>query len=1177
MAAPPEACWTTTVLSKNIHCSSCVAYIHDVLSRFGQDVCTVNVSILCQTVAVRHRTSLKPQDLCTTLTRSAFDVLSSSTDDDQGRRIEHLDYISADGWLQQAQLENWHIYRSNSSARRALHIQNCFSCQTEESMGPAFVTRVAKPRAVQLRSTKPRRQQVDGAGSSLKDQTISDSSRTVGSHTLTLLIGGMTCSSCSNAITAALKELHHVIRVEVSLISNSAVVVYKGSDEEARLIVSTVEDVGFDASIEDSGSEDSSSWRTVMVKIDGMFSDHCPRNIVERLESDFLDHLNVLEAPSMKSPTLKLRYKPAVGFLTIRDIVGAIHGVDKKLSSHVYHPPSLEDRSQLMQMQELKRVLKRLFICSVFALPTFLIGVVWMNIVSSSNSARKYFDQAVLAGTVSRAQWALAILATPVMFGAADIFHVRAFKGIRAMWRRKSQVPILRRFYHFGSMNLLISAGTSVAYIASVALLIRGTTMPKTLGSHNTTYFDSVVFLTFFILMGKSLELYSKAKTGNAVAMLGKLRPQEAVLVNDTSAQPDTVSQISENDSNSKDGEVALSSSQRISADLLEIGDMVYVNNGSSPPADGKIADGSSTFNESSLTGESQDVSKSEGDKVFAGTINTGNSVKVVITGLGGKSMLDQVIAAVREGQTKSAPVERIVDTITGFFVPVITALAITTFIVWFSLGQSGSLSPRYIAGKQGGWAFWSLEFAIAVFVVACPCGIGLAAPTALFVGGGLAAKSGILVRGGGEAFEEASRVDAVVFDKTGTLTEGGNRIVTDHQILAEGQEKDIVWSVTASLEERSQHPLARALLSITSSGTKPLISTQSFTEEPGRGLRGTFGVPTSANISTMYEAAIGSEAYVTSLEQMNPLGYFITNTLSQWKSQSKSIALLALRQTSTSTEPIDGQQPAHQPWHLAAIFAISDPIRPSAAPTVSALQARGIPVYMLTGDNPSTASAVASTLSIPADRVFAGVLPTEKADKIEWLKENGTPRGSSSHQSWPSRLLRRKTHAEDSEKKKTKANIAFVGDGINDAPALACATVSIAISSPSSSTASSPAQTSSDIAISSASFVLLSPSLETVLTLFKLSEKVFRRIKFNFAWAVVYNAILVPMAAGVFFGVKEGGWRMSPVWASLAMAGSSLSVLASSLAMGWEWEGVRAKGKEVWGFLNGLWSGKQD
>lgn len=715
-------------------------------------------------------------------------------------------------------------------------------------------------------------------------------------------------------------------------------------------------------------------------------------------------------------------------------------------------------------------------------------------------------------------------------------------------------MPIVQRFYRFGSMNLLVSAGTSIAYFASVAVLgINATTKSKSSGP-NSMYFDSVVFLTFFILIGRYLEAYSKAKTGNAVGLLGSLRPREAVLV--TSSQGSMpVGAVSEDSNEKQGGSMTPTDSERIDANLLEVGDVVMVPHGSSPPADGTILKGSTSFNESSLTGEASAVTKCQGDSVFAGAINIGNAITVSITDVGGSSMLDQIVAVVREGQTKRAPVERVVDIVTGYFVPVITALAIITFLIWLSLGESGALSHSYLGRQQGGWAFWSLEFAIAVFVVACPCGIGLAAPTALFVGSGLAASHGILVRGGGEAFQEASNIDAVVFDKTGTLTEGGDLKVTDHEMLAKDREARIAWAVTKALEETSSHPLARAILACASTQSSETIRTSNgISEEPGRGMRGTFLSSSTAEDldPEKYEAALGSESHVSSLDSdiITP-NYFTNATLSRWKSESKSVALLAMRRIRASSDPagIEVTSDSQFQWTIAAIFAISDPVRPSAVPIISALQSRSIPVYMLTGDNPTTASAVAGTLSIPQDHVFAGVLPTEKASKIRWLQENGPRRPNSS--TWLRNFLSKKRSAE---REKERAIVAFIGDGINDAPALTTADVSISLSS------------ASDIAMHSSSFILLSSSLDSVITLFDLSSRVFRRVKLNFGWAVIYNIILVPIAAGLFFKVKSEGWRLGPVWGSAAMALSSLCVVGSSLALRWEgaWLDLFKRGKAV-------------
>lgn len=967
-----------------------------------------------------------------------------------------------------------------------------------------------------------------------------------------LSISGMTCASCINAIENRVRELSYVENINISLMANSATVVF---NDQANLqsIVESIEDIGYDC-IEENCKEIENSEkevpndinvpnRTVILKIDGMFCKHCPPQIIDTVQSRYSERVVINKPPSLQDPTLTVTYTPSAPTFTIRDIISTISTINESFVTTVFHPPTIEQRSQDMKVQEQRRLLRRLLLSFFVSIPTFLIGVLWMSLVLESDKTRMFFEKPLGSGEATRGEYALFVFATIIMIFAADVFHIRAAKEIRALWRRGSKVPILRRFYRFGSMNLLMSAGTSVAYFSSFALLVMAATSKEESRSHGTTYFDSVVFLTLFILCGRYLEAYSKSKAGNAVAMLGNLRPREAILVVEASSQD----RISEESAETKtESFVDLSSAnKRIDTNLLEVGDVVMVPHGSSPPADGAILNNSSMFDESSLTGESRPVSKMLGDRAFAGTVNIGDPITMKITDTGNTSMLDQIISVVREGQTRRAPVERVVDSLTGYFVPAITGLAILTFIIWLSLGQSGILPKKYLDKQEGGWAFWSLEFAIAVFVVACPCGIGLAAPTALFVGGGLAAKNGILVRGGGEAFQEASNVDIVVFDKTGTLTEGGNLKVTDHEMLVEGTEAEIAWAVTKSMEESSSHPIARALLEFASTRNSLPVRSASIHEEAGLGLCGTFTFsnPKSGTVITV-EAALGSESLISSLDvKSDLLTYFTTNALSLWKSQAKSIALLALRHFPSGTE---SPNPNPSPWVLASLFAVTDPIRSSALPTVLALKSRGIAVYMLTGDNPTTAAAVATSLSIPLTNVFAGILPTDKAAKIEQLQSSGPCRNSPYSSAILHSFLRSRTNHQ-----KRPRCVAFVGDGINDSPALTAASVSISLAS------------ASDIAVSSSHFVLLSSSssLDSIITLFDLSARVFRRVKFNFAWALAYNVCLVPVAAGVLFWTRPDGWRLGPVWGSAAMAGSSVSVVLSSLAL--RWDGKRRKSKD--------------
>jgi len=601
-------------------------------------------------------------------------------------------------------------------------------------------------------------------------------------------IGGMTCSACSNSITDAVNQLSFVESVTINLISNSGIIVFEGQTNIGQ-VTEAIEDAGFDVAIdklEKVGEiqEDKFRHRDVQIMIRDMYCHHCPDRVVQLLQHTYGEALEIVKQPTVKDPILRIKYIARPPGFTIRHILTTINSVDNAFATSIYHPPTIEDRSREMHARERKRILFRLALAVTAAIPAFIIGVVCMTIMMKNSSIRMFMMHPMWAGSVSRAEWALFILATPIYFFAADQFHRKAIKELKALWRPGSKTPILHRFIRFGSMNMLMSLGTSVAYFSSIAELaleatqknahithgsdsaMKGMTrhvdihmsgmdlhsaapemppmnmtsnsmagMEHNDESHN--YFDSVIFLTMFLLLGRFIEAYSKAKTGDAVTALGKLRPTEAILIEETDV-----------------------TGRKLAVELLEVGDTVLVTNGASPPFDGIVVDGSAQFDESSLTGESRLVPKDPGSPVYSGTVNKTGPISVRLTSVDGASMLDQIIKVVREGQTKRAPVERAADIITAHFVPFVVSVGILTWIIWLILGLSGRLPHQWVEGQLGGWPLWSLRFAISVFVVACPCGIGLAAPTALFVGGGLAAKNGILVKGGGEAFQEASDLD---------------------------------------------------------------------------------------------------------------------------------------------------------------------------------------------------------------------------------------------------------------------------------------------------------------------------------------------------------------------------------------------------------------------------------
>jgi P-type Cu+ transporter len=660
---------------------------------------------------------------------------------------------------------------------------------------------------------------------------------------------------------------------------------------------------------------------------------------------------------------------------------------------------------------------------------------------------------------------------------------------------------VLQRFYRFGSMNTLMSLGTTIVYVASVAQLIAAGVNHATRLSNAELYFDSVIFLSFFILLGRVIESLSKARAGDAVEMLGKLRPMTAMLVERL------------NDDEEGDEKVPT-----VQADLLDLDDVVRVPHGGSPPGDGTLVRGDSIFDESSLTGESRPVRKRVDDQIFSGTVNKGAAVLIRITGFAGRSMLDQIVDAVREGQTKRAPLEQITDVITAYFVPAITLTAILTWLIWMSLGLAGRLPIDWLGVTSGAWVAWSLQFAIAMFVVACPCGLALAAPTAVFVGGGLAARHGILAKVGGEAFEKASKVDTVMFDKTGTLTLGGEPSSTNAEFYVDGDDtwKATLLAAVKSVEDNSTHPIANAVAVYSAPEASGSVIIGNINETPGKGMAATCS--SLADPEVQFEILVGSEVLLADFSVYIPQA--TTTMLERWKTEAKSIALVAYKRMPFSGA---GGPPDHPTPHvLAAVFAVSDPIRPEASAIVRALHARGVDVWLLSGDNILTTSAVAARVGIRVDRVIAGMLPTQKATALEQIRRGTEAAGSGI--GTPRRV----------------PVIAMVGDGVNDAPALTAADVSVTMVS------------GADVALSAADFVLLLADLRGVLNILDLSRAIVSRIKVNFAWAVVYNVIAVPIAAGCLYPIVDNGQhvRLDPVWASLAMVLSSISVVTSSLAL---------------------------
>ncbi|KAI1098228.1 heavy metal translocatin [Jackrogersella minutella] len=1148
--APSHLTVTTYFLVANLHCPTCVSSIKDALQLLP-GIGWVSPNIVTSWVAVEHNPDVSIVEMQSQLDSWGFDVTGvASTNGEVAladlARGDHsnalrrsqtnysLELNERDSPLGRIAKLPKRLLQTHASAakdaetakaRAKEHLKNCKECRTKESSRSAPGT-VSSGTTSNGPDSQSGYQQLDDEKSDhgliASTQLFNDDDDKKPQPQLpsedgrrwraSMAIDGMTCPTCVNDITEQLMSRQWITRATVQLLSHSGVVEYIGTKEDANQIVEIIEDTGRGAELVqvvniDGGKEKPRHERTVRIRIDGFYCEHCADRATNSL-GGFLQDLRIEKRPTVKEPILKITYVPAGPKFTIRQILSAIEASDPAFKASIFHLPTLEERSKRMQAAERRRISIRAWFTSIVVIPTFIIGVVYMSLVPEHNASKMLLMEPWRPG-ISRAQLALCIMATPVYFFAANLFHRRAIIEIKTLWApRRSQSDdlhyqendqrsdgsrlkeFLQRFYRFGSMDMLVSLGTTIAYVSSISQMIAAAVQrPETVNDANF-YFDSVVFLTFFLLWGRYIEKYSESKLGDAVEALTRLRPTTAKLI--------------EKVTDTKEAE------REVDIDMLDFGDIVRIPLGASPPCDGKILRGESSFDESSLTGESLPVAKTVNDDVFAGTVNKDRSVIVKITGSAGQSMLDQIVAIVREGQAKPSQIQDLATRLTKYFVPFITLIAILTWLIWLSLGLSGVIPGHFLDVSSGGWVVFSLQFAIAVFVVACPCGLGLAAPTAIFAGSGLAAKHGILVKGGGEAFEKASRIDCVVFDKTGTLTLGGEPTVSDSMIFPghdiSDQQRSAFLAALRATEENSSHPIAKAIVSFCKELTFEIAEVTAVEETPGKGLKATYSAGTPPQ---PFDVLVGNEALMSDFSVNISLG--VAANLQTWKTEGKSVALVALK---------DASKPAA--YRIAAALAIADPIRRETPAVIRALQAAGTDVWMLSGDNPTTARAVGLRVGIAEPNVVAGVLPTEKHETIRWLQKT---------------LKARRGQVELTGR---RAFVAMVGDGINDSAALAAADVGVAVGS------------ASDVAISSADFVLVNSNLESVLTLLRLSRSVFRRVKFNFAWALVYNLVAVPVAAGCFYALTVNGShvRLPPVWASLAMALSSVSVVTSSVAL---------------------------
>jgi len=695
---------------------------------------------------------------------------------------------------------------------------------------------------------------------------------------------------------------------------------------------------------------------------------------------------------------------------------------DQGSQTPMAHPMSAgEDHSAHMNVgeAEAKRLRTKMIVGAVLSLPVLVITM--------SHGKIEAFN-------VPWINWVQLALTTPVLFWCGWQFFRSAWKGLR---------------YFSANMDTLVAMGTGAAYLYSVAATVfpgffagvsgaaaHGTNAEHAMGGMIMVpvYYEAAAVIIVLILLGKYFEARATGRTTAAIKRLIGMQAKTARVVR---------------------GGVE----QDVPFESVVVGDIVVVRPGEKIPVDGRVESGESAVDESMLTGESLPVEKKAGDSVFGATMNTTGALRFTATKVGQDTALQQIVRLVQEAQGSKAPIARLADRISGIFVPIVIVIALLSFVVWwFASPTETRLSMALVT-------------AVSVLIIACPCALGLATPTAIMVGTGRGAERGILIKGG-EALETAHKLSAVVLDKTGTITEGKPALTDVVPVTGGGVSEQELLRLSASAEKNSEHPLAAAIVRGASERGLVLAEPTAFRAVVGHGIEATI---------EGHAVLIGKAAMLA----QRGIAISLDGKAAELASQGRTPMFVA----------IDGRE--------AGLVAVADRVKAESKAAIELMHAMGLRVVMMTGDNQKTADAVAAQVGV--DQVFAEVLPKDKAEKVKSLQAEG--------------------HV-----------VGMVGDGINDAPALAQADVGMAIG------------TGTDVAIESSDITLIRGDLRTVPEAISLSHATMRAIKQNLFWAFVYNILGIPIAAGVLYPVT--GWLLSPIIASAAMAFSSVSVVLNSLRL---------------------------
>lgn len=843
----------------------------------------------------------------------------------------------------------------------------------------------------------------------------------------TYKIKGMHCASCAGTIERVLLKTSGVHSVSVNFASESALIEFDEKNISESDLARATESVGYKLIIGSqstsarvpAGADAVTSASTISIKVLGMDSPHCAiivENALKKLRGIKNSDLD------FSNQRAKVVFDPKA--LTLDDIFQVIIDAGYRPLQEEGEAEEMLDKEKVEREKQTKGMKRKLVIGGILAVLIFLGSFPdWFSFIP------RFLNQ----------YWILLILTTPVQFWVGRQFY----SGLKLLIK-----------YRTADMNTLIAIGTLAAYLYSAAVTFfpyffaRGGITPK-------IYFDTSAIIIVLILLGKYFEVLMKGRASEAIKKLIGLQPKTAKVIKD-----------------GKEIEISIMD--------VDVGDLIIVRPGERVPVDGKVTEGDSEIDESMVTGESMPVHKTVGSAVIGSTVNKFGTFTFRATKVGKDTVLSRIITMVEEAQGSKAPIQRLADLVSSYFVPAVIVIATVTFLVW------------YLFGPAPAFHFALINF-VAVLIIACPCALGLATPMAIMVSSGSAAAKGILVKDAA-SFEIAGKLDTVILDKTGTLTQGKPQL-TD--VLAfHDENKSEILHIAASLEQRSEHPLAKAILqyaaSLDQKSSHPLDKAiideakkekidlyilEDFRAISGKGLRGSLLVG-----SQKIEAYLGNRILMQEMSfDIAPYDEAITNL----ESEGKTVMILAVHK------------------QIKGALAVADVLKNESKKAVEALKKNRLEVWMITGDNKRTAEAIAKQVGI--DRVMSEVLPDKKSEKVRELQAQG-------------RI------------------VAMIGDGINDAPALAQAHIGIAMGE------------GTDIAMESANITLMRGDLMLIPETIRLSQWTMRVIKQNLFWAFFYNSAFIPVAAGIlypFFGIL-----LNPIFAAVAMAFSSISVVLNSMRL---------------------------